>query len=93
MATADTEIDIFSRVVEPEKRDLSPDAARSILEMGFPSQDRDRMNFLDEKARQGSLSPDEDAELERYLHVGNMLAVMKSKARRSRGKGDKKPRG
>jgi hypothetical protein len=41
------------------------------------------MNELSEVARQGKLTREEQAELDSYLHVGNLLAVMQSKARRA----------
>ena len=41
------------------------------------------MNELSELARQGKLTSEEQAELDSYLHVGNLLAVMQSKGRRA----------
>ncbi len=62
---------------------LSPDAARSILAFRFTQADRDRMNCLASKARNGSLSKEEDEELETYLRVGDLIAILQSKARQS----------
>ena len=42
-----------------------------------------RMNELSELARQGKLTSQEQAELDSYLHVGNLLAVIQSKGRRA----------
>jgi hypothetical protein len=42
-----------------------------------------RMNELSEVARQGKLTSQEQAELDSYLHVGNLLAVIQSKGRRA----------
>jgi len=44
--------------------------------------DEDRVNQLSAKAREGSLSEAETQELDSYLHIGSLLAVMQSKARR-----------
>jgi hypothetical protein len=41
------------------------------------------MNELSELARQGRLTREEQAELDSYVHVGNLLAVMQSKGRRA----------
>ena len=41
------------------------------------------MNELSDLARGGTLSPSDKAELDSYIHVSNLLAVMQSKARRS----------
>ena len=81
---ASTEADIFSRIFEPEKPNLSAAAARSILQLDFPPTDRDRMNALADKARLGSLTPAEDRELNNFIHVGHLLAIMQSKARHRR---------
>jgi hypothetical protein len=82
MATA-TEAEIFSRIFEPEKPNLSAAAARSILRLDFRPDDRARMNHLADKARQGRLSGKENRELDKFIHVGQLLAIMQSKARRS----------
>jgi hypothetical protein len=39
------------------------------------------MNELSEHARQGTLDAAETAELDSYVHVSNLLAMMQSKAR------------
>ncbi len=41
------------------------------------------MNELSELARLGALATTDAAELDSYIHVSNLLAVMQSKARRS----------
>ena len=78
-----SEAAIFSRVVSPDNANLSADAANSILQITFPAADRDRMNALAEKAREGRLSSEEASELENYSRVGRLLEVLKSKARLS----------
>ena len=81
--TTTSEAAIFSRVLEPEKPMLSDDAARSILALDFTQADRDRMNALAAKARTESLTGDENEELDNYLRMGDLLAIMQSKARRT----------
>ena len=39
------------------------------------------MNLLAERAREGALSAEEEAELDSYLHVGNLLTIVQSKSR------------
>lgn len=80
---ANTEAAILSRVIDPEVATLSLEAARSILSLGFPQSDIDRMNELAAKNRGGTLSSAEDAELNSYLHVGRFLALIQAKARKS----------
>ncbi|MCI0459593.1 MAG: hypothetical protein L0Z62_21805 [Gemmataceae bacterium] len=80
------EVAIFSRVIRPERNDLSLEAARSLLSLDFDPQDHDRMNELSAKARQGTLSSEEEQELKSYVHVGHILALLQSKARQSLNK-------
>ena len=40
------------------------------------------MNELSELARQGILNTQEEAELDSYIHVGNLLDVVQSRVRR-----------
>jgi hypothetical protein len=78
-----SEADILARIVDPDHANLPPDFANSILRYEFQEEDRDRMDVLAEKARQGTLTPDEQIQIDRYERVGNFLALLKSKARRS----------
>jgi len=74
---------IFSRVLEPDRATLSVAAARAILDLGFCQADQDRMRQLSAKAQEGTLSPDEQAEINNYERVGHILSLMKLKASRS----------
>jgi hypothetical protein len=84
MSTASTisEAAIFSRVVETDRGNLSPETARRWLALGFPARDRRRVEALTKKADAGRISDKERDELDNYLHVADMLAVMHSRARR-----------
>jgi hypothetical protein len=74
---------ILDRLIDPQRPTLSRDAAESILRLEFKQEDPDRMNQLAEKAREGTLTPDERSEIENYERVGHFLSLMKSKARAS----------
>ena len=78
---ASSQVAILDRLIDPARPTLSPDAAESILGIEFPPADRDRMNRLAEKAREGSLTGEEKAEIEDYELIGSILSLMKSKAR------------
>lgn len=81
--TASSQGEILIRVIDPNMADLSPDAARSLLRLQFSDEDKGRMDELADKARQGALSTAEQAEIENYERVNNLLGILKSKARRS----------
>lgn len=78
-----TEAAILGRLIHPERADLSPEAARSILGLEFEEADRDRMHELAQRAQAGTLSDAELSELDAYRRVGRLFEVMRSKARRS----------
>jgi hypothetical protein len=77
-----TEAAILARIIQSDDRVLTPEAARYLLSMKLPASDENRVNELSAKARSGSLTESERVELESYLHIGTLLGVMQSKARR-----------
>lgn len=74
---------ILSRMLKPERDDLSPEAARSFLKLEFDPEDLSRMHELALRAQAGCLTAAEETELESYRRIGRLLEVMRSKARRS----------
>jgi hypothetical protein len=75
--------DILQRLLEPENGCLTPDAARFFLSLDFPQADRQRMEMLAEKSQSGHLLSDEREELDEYVRIGHLLALIQSKARKS----------
>lgn len=74
---------IIGRLIKPDNADFSPEAAREILSLQFDDADQKRMQALSLKAQEGTLTPDEQADIESYRRVGRMLGVLWSKARLS----------
>jgi hypothetical protein len=74
---------ILARLVGPDEPALSPAAAEAMLTLRFSPADRDRMNDLAAKARAGTLTDDEQAEVEAYSRVSSLLGILNSKARRA----------
>jgi hypothetical protein len=70
----------------PRKGDLSREAARSILKLTFESRDQARVDFLSSKAQEGKLTSKEREELEEFIRVADLLAILHSKARLSLNK-------
>jgi hypothetical protein len=64
-------------------RSVAGDAAEYLLSLQFDERDISRMNELSEIARRGSLSGTEASELDSYIHVSNLPAVIRSKAMQS----------
>jgi hypothetical protein len=80
-ATTNTESAIWNRLLQPAGRTLTVAAARALLKLDFSTDDKDRMRVLAERARDGTLTPAEREEIQEYERAGNLLALMKSKAR------------
>jgi hypothetical protein len=81
----------MKRLIRPDRDDLSVAAARSILAIDFDPADRERMRSLSAKARAGTLSAKERAEIDSYERVGHLFDLLHAKARRSlkrSGRGD-----
>lgn len=77
-----TEAAILTRVIEADEFEITPDVARYLLSIQLPDADRERVDELSAKARSGSLTQTEEAELDSYLHIGSLLGVMQSRARK-----------
>jgi hypothetical protein len=77
-----TEQAIWARLLDGQGA-LPQNLARAILELDFPSEDKERRHRLAAKARDGALSPGERADIDTYGRVGSLLSVWKSKARQS----------
>jgi hypothetical protein len=82
-ASATSEAAILARLIQIRQDNLSRGAAEYLLSIHFEDRDVARMNSLAQLAQSGELSEEERTELDSYLHVSNLLAVMQSKARRS----------
>ena len=67
--------------MQGQKKEVPAEAAEFLLAVDFEESDQMRMLHLAERANTGTLTAEEQIEFDGYLHVGNLLAVMKSKAR------------
>jgi hypothetical protein len=83
ITSPNTEAAILARLIQIGQEEMSRGAAEYLLSIRFGERDTARMNELSELARQGKLTNEEQVELDSYIHVGNLLAVMQSKGRRA----------
>lgn len=77
-----TEAAIFARLWDGKSAALTPALARHVLKLKFDETDTARMHELAEKNREGLLSNAELEELDNYVKVGDLLAILQSMARR-----------
>lgn len=79
--TKTSEATIFARLWETNNGEMSPEAARIVLRLGFSDEDRARMHELATKNQESTITPEELQELDGYVKVGDLLAIIQSKAR------------
>jgi hypothetical protein len=72
---------IWARLIESQPEEPTPEAARYLLRFRFTATDQSRMQDLADRSQEGILTEDEGREFDSYLNIGNLLAVMHSKAR------------
>jgi hypothetical protein len=82
-ANPNTEAAILARVIQFSDEDLSRGAVEYLLSFRFGDRDVARMNELSGLAQEGRLTTQEQAELDSYIHVSNLLAVLQSKGRKA----------
>jgi len=74
---------LLDRLIQPRSGSLPAEAARYFLALDFPASDRERVKELSAKAREGVLSVEEQKQLDEYLFMNDLLALLQSKARLS----------
>jgi hypothetical protein len=82
MRTAQTEADLWTSILYPDGTIPAP-AASVLLDLSFTPAHRRRMKQLSAKARAGTLSPEEEFEMQSFERVGDLLSILKSKARQA----------
>lgn len=73
---------LLSGLMEPLGRCLTPASAREILALRPDEPARRRMEELAGKSDEGCLTPEERAEHQFFVEVGDMVALLQAKARR-----------
>lgn len=76
-----SEAAIFSRLLPKGPNGMQPAVSRFLLRLAFSAEDKARMRELALKNQDGALSKAERQELENYVKVGDLLTILKTKAR------------
>ncbi len=74
---------VLEQLAELDVESISPATARRLLEFRFAVSHHRRVKTLSERAQQGTLSPTEREELDEYIRVGTLLAILRSRARQA----------
>lgn len=75
-------VNMLGRVVDTLSACLTPESARRVLEMRVDPAVATRARLYAEKANEGRLTPEEDAEYREYLDAMDLIAVLQAEARR-----------
>jgi hypothetical protein len=78
-----SEAAIFGRLFEVAGSALPPAFARRLLALDFPEADKVRMHELAVRNQEGKLTAAERETLLNYVKVGDLLAIVQSKARQA----------
>ena len=81
----ENEVSILARILGDEQGELSEAMARHILDLGFSDRDKARMHDLAVRNQEDALSPVEREQLLAFGKAGDLLAILKSRARRRLG--------
>ena len=76
-------VDVLRRVFDLSGHGMTRPLAESILALDFPEGDAARIDELNASANEGTLTSEEEAELEAYINIGDLLAYWQSKARQT----------
>ena len=72
---------VLERLLDPVSRSLNIEAARKLVELKADSKTQTRIDELAARCNEGELTPAERSEYERYVTVGNLIAILQAKAR------------
>lgn len=79
--TMSIETTYLDRILDPVAECFTPGVARRLVELQADSQTQAHLDALAEKASQGQLSPEEDAEYKQAIDAIDLLAILQAKAR------------
>src|SRR4051794_1782157 len=74
---------VLGQLADLEVYSISPETARKLLQLRFDAAHRDRADSLSSKAQEGRLTPAEQDELDEYIRVADLLAILQSRARQA----------
>jgi len=75
--------EVLRSVFDLTGRGMTKPLAESILALDFLEEDAARIDELNAKANERRLTGEEEAELEAYVNIGDLLAYWQSKARQT----------
>ncbi len=74
---------MLEQVANLDAKSMSVETARKLLELRFDVSHQRRVDRLLEKAQAGDLTQAEQSDLDEYIHVADLLAILQSRARQA----------
>jgi hypothetical protein len=74
--------EILEQALDPFVDCLTPEAARKIVVLRADPEAQSRLDALADRANEGSLTPEERAEYEKFRAIFHVITLLQSKARR-----------
>jgi hypothetical protein len=74
---------MLEQIAGLDAKSISPETARHLLELSFSRSHQKQVDVLSQKARTGALTPAERAELDEFIRVADLLAILQSRARQA----------
>lgn len=77
----DNDTSVLERLLDPVSQSLNVEAARKLVRLKADPKTQARVDVLARKCNDGDLTAEERAEYERFVTVGNVIAILQAKAR------------
>jgi hypothetical protein len=74
---------MLEQIADLDAKSISADTARHLLTLSISRSHQLQVDALSRKAREGSLTPAEQAELDEFIRVADLLAILQSRARQA----------
>ena len=76
-------VSILDRVIEPQAGGFSNEHAQYVLSLDFSPEQQTRYAELSDKVQNGTLSEQDEAELDEFIAANALLTILQSKTRMS----------
>jgi hypothetical protein len=74
---------MLEQLTDLDARSIPPETARKFLSLAFDASHKRRVRVPSDKARKGTLLPAEQAELDEFIRVADILTIPHSRARQA----------
>lgn len=71
---------VLDRLLAPVGRILTPEVARNLVQMRATPDVQERVDYLAERANEGQLTPEEQAEYDSVIQGLNVIAILQAQA-------------